>query len=107
MLLCSKINTKGEGQNDNDEKNDAEDPPLELPCSSCMVDTLSKLYICIFRVFDDVIRLLLGGLDGSILENDRLGEILKELVEILHGTLNLLDVIVTSPDRPKDRCCGA
>jgi hypothetical protein len=71
-----------------------------------MVHALSKLYIGVFCVFDDVIGLFLSCLHGRLLDNDGLSKVLEELVELDERVLNLLNVIVTSTDSAEDGCCS-
>jgi len=47
-----------------------------------------------FRILDDVLGLLLDLLDRGLLDDNRFGEVLEELVELDEGALDVLDIVV-------------
>ena len=104
--MQAEIQTQNQGENHDDEQADEEGPPLEFARSPCVVNTLRELNIGLFRVLDHVLGLFFGRLHGRFLDDDGLGEVLEELVELLEGTLDLEDIVVAKADCAKDRGCG-
>lgn len=98
-LLRSRANTKIQAHNKTDDDNngqtDEESPPLQLPRSSGMLDTLVKLHVSGFGVLLHVFRMLLGRLNWLFLEYDSGGEIFHELIQFYDCAFDLLDVVVT------------
>ena len=67
-----------------------------------MCDTLVELNVASLRVLFNVLGVLLGLLDHGFLDDNGLGEILEELVQLDQSTLNLLNVVVTSTHSTED-----
>ena len=72
-----------------------------------MINTLCKLDVRLFRVLDDVLGLLFGGLHSRFLNDDGLGKVLEELIELLEGAFDMQNVVVTGADGAEDGGCSA
>lgn len=103
----AKVQSQDKRKRNNNEHADEEGPPLELPRATRMVNALGELHVRLLGVLDDVLGLLFGGLHGRLLDDDGLGEILEQLVELLQRLLDLHDVIVAGADGTEDGGCGA
>jgi hypothetical protein len=87
--LQTEIQAQNQGKSQDDEHTNEEGPPLEFTCSPCVINTLCKLGIRLLSILDDVLGLFFGGLHSWFLDDDGLGKVLEELVELLEGTLDL------------------
>lgn len=94
----SKVDTQTKSKSENNDKDNDTADPLELSCTTGMLDTLSELDVGSLCVGLDVLRLLLGLLNEWLLDSDLLGKVLEELVEFEESLFDLLDVVVTGAD---------
>lgn len=94
----AKVQPQNKAQRETNEQDDEESPPLELSCATRVVHALCELHIRLLRVLDDVLGLLFGGQHGRLLDDDRLGEVLEQLVQLLQRLLDLHDVAVAGAD---------
>ena len=96
----SKTNSQTD-DDDNDESNE-QAPPFQLASITSTFDTLVELNVAGFSVLLNIFGVLLGLLNHRFLDDDGLGKILEELVQLDQSTLNLLNVVVTSTDSAED-----
>lgn len=90
------LNTNGQADNKADEEDDEGAPPFQLAGAASVCDTLIELDVAGFGVFLDVLGVLLGLLDQGLLNDNGLGQVFEQLVELDKSALDLLDVVVTS-----------
>jgi len=102
LVAQTKSETDSQTDNDDDEESNEQAPPLQLASVTSTLDALIKLNITSFGVLLNVLGMLLGLLNHGLLNNDGLGEILEELVELDQSTLNLLNVVVASAHSTKN-----
>lgn len=105
----AEVNTQCQPQNDHDEHDDTQAPPLQLPCITSAFDTLGEVDIGSFGILDDVVGLFFGGFDGGFLDDDCFSEILEKLVEFYQSLFDLLDIVVAGADGSEDggSCAGS
>ena len=98
----TEVETKGQRNDGDDEDNDEQSPPLELPRAPGRLDTLIQLCVCVLSIFVDLNCLVLD-LDGLLfLVNNLLIKLLEQCRQLNHGFLDALDVIVTSANCTQD-----
>ena len=98
----TEVETKGQRNDGDDEDNDEQSPPLELPRAPGRLDTLIQLCVCVLSIFVDLNGLVLD-LDGLLfLVNNLLIKLLEQCCQLNHGFLDTLDVIVTSANCTQD-----
>jgi hypothetical protein len=71
-LDCSEIYAKSKSEDGEDENDDGERPPLQLPCTPGRSDALVKVYICLLGVLVHLSRLLIDLGDLGLLVDDLL-----------------------------------
>lgn len=100
------MQTKGDADsqtnNDEDDNGNEQAPPFQTTSTAGVCDTLVELNVAGLRVLLNVLGVLLGLLDHGFLNDNGLGEILEELVQLDQSALNLLNVVVTSTHSAKD-----
>lgn len=95
LLGQTKVKTQDESEDADDQDNNPEAPPLHLACSTSGCDALVEMDVAGLGVLLDVLGMLLGLLDHGFLDDNGFGQVLKELVELDKGALDLLNVVVT------------
>jgi hypothetical protein len=102
LVAQTKSKTDSQTDDDDDDESNEQAPPLQFASVASTLNTLVELNVTGFGVLLNVFRVLLGLLDHGFLDDDGLGKILKQLVQLDQGTLNLLNVIVTSTHSAED-----
>lgn len=102
VFLQSKVQSKYQRNDAQDQDNRQEDPPLEPSRAPGRLDALVQLLVCIFGIVLDLHSLLLGPLDDGLLVDDLLVELGEEEGKLAHGLLDALDVVVTGADGAKN-----
>jgi hypothetical protein len=92
----TKVKSKCQSNNSEDEYHHKQGPPLELSRTSSRLDALVQLRVGVFGVFIDLDRLVLDVDSLLLLVDDLLVELLEQRCQFNHGLLNALDVVVTS-----------
>ena len=100
--MQTKEQAQHECEDEDDEHSDSQAPPLELPCAAGALDALCELDVGGLGVALDLAGLLFRGLHGGLLDDDGLGEVVEELVELDERLLDLLDVSVTGANGAED-----
>lgn len=102
-LVAREADTQAhaEGNGKDDETDDEEAPPLELAGAPGVVAGPLDLFVALLDVFDGLLGVVLGGLDGRLLRLHRLGQPDVELGELGERVLNLRELIVAGPDVAK------
>ena len=90
------LNTNGQTDNKTDEEDDEGAPPFQLAGAASVCNTLVELDISGLGVLLDVLGVLFGLLDHWFLNDNGLGQVFEQLVELDKSALDLLDVVVTS-----------
>jgi len=91
----SKVQSENQGQDTDDQYDDPEQPPFQPASALSVLDTFVELYVSGLGVVLDVLGVLLGLLDHGFLDDNGLGKVLEELVELHQGAFDALNVVVT------------
>jgi len=94
FVLQSKVETKNQGDDAQDQDDGQENIPLELSCTPRRLDALIQLLVGVFRVVLDLHSLFFGPRYLGLLVDNLLVELCKEERELAHCLLDTLNVIV-------------
>lgn len=94
--------TDAKRDNDNDEHNDEEAPPLELATVAGVLVGDLDLLVALLNVLDRVDSVLLGGVDDGFLLLDEDSHLLEQLGDLGERALDALKLAVTGADVAED-----
>ena len=108
-LVQAKVQSQHQAQNDDDQENNKQGPPLQLAPVLRGLDALVEVLVGLVEVLHRVVRLLLDRDRLRLGVLDRLGHLLEEEAQLLERGFDALDLDVAGADGAEDRVggCGA